>query len=356
MTRSATPSPLRRALAAAILLGGLALPASLLPPAAFAGRGDKVGSAAGMQLAIPVGARPIALGGSPLSWVTGAEAIAWNPAGLARSERSSEVLVSHMSYLAGIGVEYLAAGTALPAGAWLGVSVRSLSIGEIPVTTEEYPDGTGESVSPTFLAAGAVFSRRMSDQISVGLGATLLYERMAEVTATGIAFTAGVQYTRLGGVDGLSVGVVLRNVGPGLTYDGDGLARTAVVPGTDRPEGSYKVEAATADLPSAIEVGLGYLHRLGDPATVRFSTLFRNNNFSDDQYRFGAEFDYQGRFFLRGGYDYSTESEGNESIFGPAFGVGVREIVRTLEIRADYAYRTADFFGGNHVVTVGVGF
>ena len=126
--------------------------------------------------------------------------------------------------------------------------------------------------------------------------------------------------------------------------------------GADRPETNYKVEAASADLPSTIEVGLGYLHHLSEPIDIGVSTLFRNNNFADDQYKFGAEFGYRERFFVRGGYDYSTESEGNQSIFGPAFGVGVHETVQNLIIQVDYAYRPADFFGGNHVITLLVGF
>ncbi|HLF15660.1 MAG TPA: hypothetical protein VI932_12315, partial [Bacteroidota bacterium] len=178
----------------------------------------------------------------------------------------------------------------------------------------------------------------------------------AEASATGIAFTGGVQYARLGGIDGLSVGVVIRNIGPGLVYDGEGLERTGVIIGADRPATNYKVEAASADLPSTIEVGLGYLYNAGEPFDVAFSTLFRNNNFSDDEYKLGAELGYRGRFFLRGGYDYSTESEGNGSIFGPAFGVGIYEFVQNMAIRVDYAYRTADFFGGNHILTLTVGF
>jgi hypothetical protein len=343
--------------------GGYALPLLFLLAAAgltgpgecLAGRGDKVGSAAGMQLTIPVGARSIALGGSILSSVSGVEAIAWNPAGLVRTDRGAEVMFSHMSYLADIGVDYAAAGTSLPGSAYLGVSLKALSVGEIPVTTETFPDGTGETTAPTFLVAGVTFSRNMSDQIAVGFTANVLYEKMDQVSATGIAFTGGVQYARLGGIDGLSVGVVIRNIGPKLVYDGDGLERTGVIIGADRAATNYKVEAAAADLPSTIELGLGYVDHLAEPIDVTFSGLFRNNNFADDEYKFGAELSYAGRFFLRGGYDYSTQSEGNVSIFGPAFGVGVHESLQNTALTVDYAYRSADFFGGNHVVTLTVG-
>jgi hypothetical protein len=334
-----------------------ALLASLLAVSpALAGRGDKVGSASATQLSIPVGGRSIGLGGSVLATVGGAEAMFWNPAGLVMTDRSSEATFSHMSYLADIGVEYFAAGKSIGGGAWLGISLKSLSIGEIPVTTETFPDGTGETTSPTFLVLGATFSRRMSDQIAVGVSASVVHESMAEVSATGIAFTGGVQYARLGGVDGLSVGVVIRNIGPKLVYDGEGLERTGIITGSGRGESNYKVEAASADLPSTIEVGLGYLYRVNDPVSISFSSQFQNNNFSDDQYKFGVELTYDERFHLRSGYDYSTEAEGNESLYGPAFGVGVVESLQNVLFRVDYAYRSVLHFGGNHAITLTLGF
>jgi len=328
---------------------------TLAVSAARAGRGDKVGSASASQLSIPVGGRSIGLGGSVLATVRGAEAMFWNPAGLVRSDRSSEVVFSHMSYLADIGVEYAAAGTSIGGAAWLGVSIKSLSIGEIPVTTELFPDGTGAQASPTFLVLGATFSRKMSDEITVGLTANVIHESLAEVSATGIAFTGGVQYSRLGGVEGLSVGVVIRNIGPKFVYDGEGLERKGIVTGSGRGESNYKVEAASGDLPSTIEVGLGYLYRPGGPLSLSFSTQFQNNNFSDDEYKFGVELTYAARFYIRTGYDYSTEAEGNESLYGPAFGIGLVETMKNVQFRLDYAYRSVRYFGGNHAITLTLG-
>lgn len=352
---TATKAPDRRPARARSILAVLFMTA-LLVTSAHAGRGDKVGTASGSQLLIPVGARSIALGGSTLSSVSGIEAMFWNPAGLVRTDRSAEVLLSHMSYLGETGVEYFAGAKSLAGSAYLGLSVKALSLGDIPVTTEQFPDGTGEIVSPTFLVIGTTFSRWMSDQIAVGLSANILYERMAEVSATGIAFTGGIQYARLGGIDGLSVGVVIRNIGPKLTYDGDGLARTGIVIGADRSEARYKVEAASADLPSTIEVGLGYLYIVDEPLKIHFSSLFRNNNFADDEYKFGAEVDYRGMFYLRGGYTLSNEAEGNENIFGPAFGAGVITEAQNMRIIVDYAYRVTEYFSGNHVISLSIGF
>src|SRR5258706_4415899 len=73
-----------------------------------AGRPDKAGASAAPELLIPVGARSIALGGSSLATVSGIEALYWNPAGLDRSAHGANAMFSHMSYMANIGVEYVA--------------------------------------------------------------------------------------------------------------------------------------------------------------------------------------------------------------------------------------------------------
>ena len=129
------------------------------------------------------------------------------------------------------------------------LSVKSLSIGAIPVTTEDLPDGTGETTTPTFMTIGGTFARRMSDQIAVGFTANLLLERMGDVSASGIAFNGGIQYLGLGGVEGLNFGVAVKNVGPQITYGGDGLLRSGQLFDISRPDALYKIEAASADLP-----------------------------------------------------------------------------------------------------------
>ena len=187
------------ALACRILLLTISLSCVL-----HAGRGDKSGTSAAPELLIPVGARSIALGGASLATITGVEAIYWNPAGLARSSPAFDLMVSHMSYLADIGVNYFAASRNFADVGSVGLAVKSLAIDDIPITTEDQPDGTGETTSPTFLVVGGAFSRRMSDKISVGIVANLVFEQMARVSARGISFSGGVQYTGLGGMEGLS--------------------------------------------------------------------------------------------------------------------------------------------------------
>ncbi len=323
---------------------------------AAGGRGDKSGTAGASELQIPVGARSVALGGSALATSIGVEAMYWNPAGLARGEDETEVMFSHMSYLAGIGVEFAGVSVRFGSLGQLGFSVKSLSIGEIPVTTEDQPDGNGQTASPTFLVAGGTFSRQVTEKISVGLTANVIYESMDQVSATGVSFSAGVQYSGLGGIDGLALGAAVKNVGPRLKYDGSGLERTAEVGDALRGNAPLKIEAAGSDLPSTIEIGLGYSMSAGGQNRLAFTSAFQNNNYSEDEYRFGGEYLYDGLLSLRAGIAVSPQDEGNEYIFGPTGGIGVRTKIEQIAVSIDYAFRTVKYFSSNHVITLHVGF
>ena len=49
----------------------------------YAGDGSRIGTAAGVQVQVPVGARDLAMGGSDIAYTKGLSAMYWNPAGLA---------------------------------------------------------------------------------------------------------------------------------------------------------------------------------------------------------------------------------------------------------------------------------
>ena len=127
----------------------------------------RIGTAGAQELLIPVGARGIAIGGSSLVLTNGVESIYWNPAGLAHMDHGVEAIVSEMNYIADIKVTYGAIGIAAGSFGAIGFSVKSIAFGDIPRTTELFPDGTGETFSPTFLNVGATYSKVLTDRISV---------------------------------------------------------------------------------------------------------------------------------------------------------------------------------------------
>lgn len=322
-----------------------------LPAESPAGRPDKAGTGAAPELLIPVGAASIGFGGASIATAIGVDAIYWNPAGLARTPDDLSVMVSHMSYIADINVEYAAAAVNFPGVGTAGLSAKAVEIGAIPVTTEEQPDGTGETTSPTMMVVGGTFARRISDRISMGMTVNLVYESMAKVSASGVAFSGGVQYTGLGGIEGLEFGVAFKNLGPAMQYNGDGLLQNSVVVGSNLPASPLQVVAGTDDMPASIDIGLGYTIRLSDDGTLLVSSSFLNNNYTEDEYKFGAQYAFEHRFFLRAGYDFS----GADYIYGACVGFGVSTTVSDLTIRVDYAYRSVEYFSGNHILSIQIG-
>ena len=247
-------------------------------------------------------------------------------------------------------------GTSFEGFGNIGFSVKSLSIGDIEVTTEDVPDGTGAIFSPTYVTVGLTYSRLLTDKISVGLTTNFISERIDRVSATGVAFNVGLQYSSFASVDGLEIGVAIKNVGPAMTFSGSGLLRPADPTDVERPTSPLEIQAATDELPSTIELGIGYIYRPEENHELTVTSVFQNNNLSDDEYKLGLEYGFNRTFFLRGGYDFSQETIENSYIYGPTAGAGIHYAFSGLEATIDYAYRDVDFFQPNHVFSIKLGF
>ncbi len=322
---------------------------------------SRVGTNAASELLIPVGARYLGMGGSSIAAVQGIESIYWNPAGLARTTHSANAMFSQMRHISDINVSYVAVSATFGGLGTLGFSLKSLDIGDIVVTTEEVPDGTGAIISPQFVTAGLTYSRALSDRVNVGATFNIVSENIDRVGATGFAFDAGVQYTNVGQINGLSLGVAVRNLGPAMQYGGTGLFRTSQPNDVDRGSSPLQVVAQKDELPTTLEIGMSYAIPIGTKSKVDVMTMYQDNNFLNDVSRFGAEYSYNEMFFLRGGYSISPDSPqdavGEDSyIYGLTLGGGVHYDLPSIALDVNYAYRDLAFFDGSHVFSIALGF
>lgn len=322
----------------------------------FAGGGRRNGTGGASELLIPVGVRGISLGGSVASVSSGIEAAYWNPAGLSRTSNSVEASFSYMSYIADMGVTYGSVSANIPDLGTVNLGIKSLSIGEIPVTTTLEPDGTGKTFTPQYMTAGVSFARSLSDRISVGITGNLIMETIDQVSATGFAFNIGVMYENLGNINGLSMAVVMKNLGPQMKFTGSGLYTTATVDAYKRPSQNYEVLSAPFELPSSLEFGFGYKASINEENSVLVTTAFENQNFYGDMYKFGAEYTYNNLISLRGGYALTPEDQEAGYIYGLTAGAGINYNMGGTLLRFDYAYRDVDVFDGNHVFSLTIGF
>ena len=322
----------------------------------YAGGGNRTGTSGANELLIPIGVRGISMGQAGVATSTGIEALFWNPAGVSKMDGSANVMFSHMDYIADIGVEYGAVAANFEGFGVVSLSIKSLAIGDIPVTTTQNPDGTGSTFSPQFLTAGLTYSRQLTERIAVGLTANFITETLGDASANGLAFNVGVVYDNLGDVDGLSFGVVMKNVGPQMRYAGSALFVQADVTNLNRPPQYYTIDAASFELPSTFELGIGYKPQIDAMNSLTVATTFQNNNFSGDEYKFGLEYGYNHTFFLRGGYSLSPKSQTEDYIYGFSAGAGIDYSFESIDLRLDYAFRDVKYFSGNHVFSLTLGF
>lgn len=328
----------------------------------FAGNESKRGNAGGVQVLLPIGARGTALGGSNLATTKGLEAIHWNPAGVSHISGTGEAMFSHMNYIADIGVNYGAIAINAEDFGTIALSIKSLDFGNIDVTTEDFPEGTGSTYSPSFSVIGLTYSRMLTDRISVGATVKLISENIVRTSATGFGFDAGVQYSFSADspLPGLKFAVALKNLGPSMQYDGEDLERMVLPPNSDpsNVERPLKFSSQEFELPSMLDLGVSYDYSITEENRVTVNTIFQNSNFGSDEFRGGLEYAFNEQLFLRGGYTYapSQGATSTASIFGASAGAGVNLDLGGMVIQVDYAYRETDFFNGTNTLALQLNF
>jgi hypothetical protein len=330
---------------------------------AEAGSARRRGTSGAQELLIPVGSVGTALGGSFTAVISGIEAAYWNPAGVANIEGTGEAMISHMTYIAGIDVSYAAVMVKAGGIGAFGATLKSINFGDIPITTTQSPDGTGEHYSPRYFTIGFLYSRVMTDRIKFGVCLNVVSEQIMRVSATGVSFDAGVQYAT--SPDGFRMGVVLRNLGTDMVFNGPDLEQEVIPPGTEpgtRQE-PWRAPLASFEMPTQMEMGIAYGLLRSETMKLTVGGSFLNDNFSFDQYRLGAELEFMNMFYLRGSYAIAEDPENNKFVsnqedfmWGPGIGGGIKLNLGGANIKLDYAFRTAKYFDNNQWVSVRFGF
>ncbi len=320
----------------------------------------RTGTAAATQLLIPSGGRDFALGGSSIATTSGVEAMYWNPAGLARMKDAAQGMFSDMTYIADIGVSNFAVGGTFGDFGTVGMSIKSLDFGKIPNTTEDDPENSGERFySPDFSTLAFTYAKNLSDAVTVGLTGKIVSEKILDANSTGYALDMGVQYANLVGITGLDLGIAIRNIGPKMQYGGSGLYRKAEGTTGSRPEQAYKLEAATFELPTTIDLGVAYNVDL-DAIKASFTGAYSNNSLYVDEFKFGGEVSYTASdgliIYGRGGKAAAQVTNADDDIFGIVMGGGVTFTTEGLAITVDFANRAVKDLGNNNVLSVKLGF
>ena len=338
------------------------------------GNEDRAGEAGASQLLINPWTKSVGWGGANTASAIGLEAMSLNIAGLAFTKKT-ELLINHKNYLSGTDVGINSFGFSQRVGetSVLGLSIMSMDFGEVPITTEDNPEGDIGTFSPKITIMDLGFAKNFSNSISGGFGVRIISESIANVSSRGYAFDAGIRYVA-GENDEIKFGIALRNVGPNMKASGDGLTFLEENDNTGREiESTQEHGAAEFQLPSLLNIGVSYDFFISPQMDTTSKQItanhmitgainFTSNSFTKDQYRFGAEYSFKKLFMLRAGYvleqgtwfDSEKRTSANKGLaFGASFVAPLGKKGTTLGFH--YAYETTENFSGTHSIGIRLG-
>jgi hypothetical protein len=322
---------------------------------AQAGNPDRAGSAGGMQLLVNPWVQSGALSGANMASATPVESMYLNVAGMA-SVKQTEVAFTHLNYLSGADVSVNTVGLVQRVGETgaLGLMVSAYDFGDIRRTTTETPDGDGTTFNVNMVNIGLSYAKAFSNSIYGGLTLKIISEGVSDLRATGVAIDAGIKYVT-GDRDQVKFGIALRNVGPPMSFSGDGLGFE-----TTAPQGEFATTAewrsANYELPSLVNIAFSYDFLLEEEHLLTAHGAFVANSFTNDNFLLGAEYSFRNMVFLRAGYHYEnniTNSEDRRYAYtGISAGAGLQFEFGPKKslVSVDYAYRASDPFNGTHAI------
>lgn len=319
------------------------------------------GTSGASELLVPLTARASSMSApvtSGLSDLNPLEAVIANPAGLT-SASGTAAMFSRTEYVADIGINYFGIAQAFGNNV-LSINVSSWDFGTLYKTTESAlttQGGSGPEISDITYEAGNVvfgvsYARQFTDRIAAGVTVKGVSEKIDDLSASGVAFDAGMTY--VAGESGLRFGVALKHFGPQMQYKGIGLTRFAALPSQEpgAKQNAVNIESEAFELPSQLNVGVAYTRQIGSSADVTFMGNFASNSFTQDQYAGGLELGVMNLVYLRGGLmlvdnsDYTFYKEYN-------LGAGLNLDLSGSRLTVDYAFLPTDFFDDVNMFTVG---
>lgn len=301
-----------------LALALLALPAASHAAAEF----EKVGTIGAQFLKIGVGARAQAMGGAFVSVADDASAIYWNPAGVARINKTV-LNINHLSWLADISftqAAYVFELSFIPGK--LAINARSLYMDEQAVRTVFRPEGTGKSFDNGDVAVGLTYARSFTDKFSAGVSWNFLQSTLATYEATAYTFDFGTLYDT--GYRSLRIGMAIQNIGSEMQFLDDSVK-----------------------MPTVFRVGMSMNLYESDTHLLISAAEFSHPPDNNERASWGMEYGFKEFFFARGGYQFRYDLESFSAGLGFKVATGFNS-----ESRVDYAYTDMGELSPVHRVSI----
>ncbi len=299
--------------------------------------GQRAGISTAQFLKIGVGGRASALGDAFVAVANDASALYWNPAGLVQFS-DDQILFSHNKWVVDINHDFLGAVYHLDQTNAFGVALTSLSMKDMPVTTEFAPFGTGEYFGVSDIAIAVTYSRKMTDQFSFGGTVRYIEETLDKLKMRGVMIDLGTYYWT--GLGSSRFAVSVSNFGNQLAPDGD------VVLIGKRTVSDWQAFSP----PTIFRIGFAFEPFQTDNQKLTASIQLNHPNDNSENVVTGAEYNWRDIIYLRGGYKFNVDEQNY------SFGAGVNVPISFAEFTLDYAYSNFTRLGSAHRFSIILGF
>ena len=317
---------------------------------------NKAGTTAAQFLSVGVGARQVAMAGATSGVVDDPSAMYWNPSGLVGVPGFS-LFATHTDWFADLRHQYF--GLVLPIGDdhRIGLSATILSMGDMEITTELQPQGTGTFFSANDVAVGLTYAARLVDFFSFGATVKYVNQMIYNESASGFAVDMGTSLTT--GWNGITIGMAFTNFGTTMQLSGRDLHRTYDPNPNNATNVGVSSDLATEswEMPINFRVGIGWelvgssnAMFANETHALRLAIDGNHANDGPENAAVGLEYTFSDVLALRGGYHL------NDDVRRWSYGVGLQwNVPGSFSAGFDYAMMDLVRLGSVHVFSLSVG-
>ncbi len=316
----------------------------------------KTGTTSAKFLSVGIGARANAMGGAFTSVVNDASALYWNPAGAADLNKY-EAMFTYTSLFKDLDINLNFFALVIPTEDWgnFGISVTALDYGDMDVTTEDFPEGTGEKFSAASYAFGLSYARNITEWFAAGITVKYITEGIFNSSANGVAFDVGTIFKTP--FFGIKFASIISNYGSKMQMTGeDLLIRHDADPtrqgNNETVDAYYKTDYF--ELPLRLQIGLSKDFQFfnGQRLTIAVDAAHPSDN--SEYVNIGGELSlFDDLISLRGGYK-ALFLENNQE--GLTLGAGLNYVLGVFAVGFDYSYQEFKFLSYTHSFGVSFNF
>jgi hypothetical protein len=315
---------------------------------------QKVGTTSMQFLKVMPCARGTALGDAYSVLATGAEALFWNPAGVAQTN-GQEISSTYLMWMMDTKLGALSYAKSLDEFGAVGVSLQYVDYGEMEEAIwnrpyskyDPFPGLTGRTFRPFAYVVGVSYAKQLTERFSTGFSVKYAYESLfngdkvnamisqgvyedVNTWGQGFLFDFGMRYNT--GFRSVQLAIAVQNFGADIKY----AKESTPVPLQFR-------WGVSADL-----IGSDALLANVNNNRLTFAfDLFQPNDYAQQEH-VGLEYEFAGIFALRGGYKFNYDSEGFTA------GCGVKQAIGPVNLIFDYSYGSvSNFLGDVHRISLG---